>query len=126
MAESSASSSGRVQTSGGANSGLADPGVGGGASSTSTTGTPANVSRKTQAIYSSPSQGQMEMALDAHAKSQLEALIAKHSFPEDLDKALQQLRREDHEKRIKALRQELDHIQATQWQFEGPSATDKS
>ena len=75
-------------------------------------------SNRTQAIYSSPTSNQMDTALESASKSQLEALIAKHSFPQDLDKALAQLRAEDHEKRVKGLRKELDYIANTNWMYE--------
>lgn len=64
-------------------------------------------------VLASPSQ--ME---SAESRSTLDGLVSKHSFPEDLEKGLANVRKDDHEKRVKALRKELDYIASTEWQFQ--------
>jgi hypothetical protein len=66
-------------------------------------------------VFSSP--GQVEQTSTSN-KVDIDALVAKYAFPEELDKARQWIRKEDNEKRIKELRKELDYIQSTNWQFE--------
>lgn len=54
----------------------------------------------------------------AEGNTQMETLISRHSFPEDLEKSSQMTRREEHEKRLKSLKKELNFIDETAWQFE--------
>ncbi len=44
--------------------------------------------------------------------------MSKHSFAEDLDKALESIKKEEHERRVKNLRKELDFLASTDWQFQ--------
>ncbi len=53
----------------------------------------------------------------------LDGLISKHAFAEDLDRSLSAIKREEHEKRVRALRKELDYIANTNWQFDKVHAT---
>jgi len=52
------------------------------------------------------------------AANSTEALQSKHSFPDDLKKNLKEFEKEQHKARIKALRSEIDHIEATQWKYQ--------
>ena len=63
-------------------------------------------------IFSSPGQ------LDSVDTGSMEAMINKHLFPEELDKFMKNMKKDEHEKRIKALRKELDYIADTDWKFQ--------
>jgi len=52
------------------------------------------------------------------AGSVIEGLVTRHSFPDDVAKAQAAVRKEEHQKRMKGLRKELEHIDKTAWQFE--------
>ena len=64
-------------------------------------------------IFSSP--GQLD---SVDTTGSMEAIVNKHLFPEELDKFMNNMRKEEHEKRIKALRKELDYIAETDWKFQ--------
>ena len=64
-------------------------------------------------VFLSPSQ--MDSASDTN---QIEALLSRHSFPDDLEKSLNVAKKEDHEKRVKALTKQLEYIEQTNWQFD--------
>ena len=49
--------------------------------------------------------------------NQMEALVTRYYYHQELDKAHDQMKREEHEKRIKGLRKELDWIVSTQWMY---------
>ena len=57
-------------------------------------------------------------APNAASNSAVEGLVSKHLFPEELDRAVDSVRREEHEKRIKELRKELDYLNDTAWKFQ--------
>ena len=42
----------------------------------------------------------------------------RHSFPDDVSKAQAAVKKEEHLKRMKSLRKELDYIDKTAWQFD--------
>ena len=65
-------------------------------------------------VFASPSQIEEESASSVTA----DALVSRHAFNEDLDKAKEAIKREEHDKRIKTLRKELDYLAKTNWQFE--------
>ena len=44
--------------------------------------------------------------------------ISRHSFPDDVSKSLASVAKEEHQRRMKALRKELDYLDKTAWQFE--------
>lgn len=52
------------------------------------------------------------------AGSIIEGLITRHSFPDDVAKAQASVKKEEHQKRLKSLRKELDYLEKTAWQFE--------
>lgn len=52
---------------------------------------------------------------DASNSNQMEALVTRYYW--ELDKAHEQMKREEHEKRLKSLRKELDWIASTQWMY---------
>ena len=43
---------------------------------------------------------------------------SRHSFPDDVSKKLSEVQKEEHNKRMKNLRKELEYIDKTNWQFE--------
>lgn len=54
---------------------------------------------------------------DASTGNQMEALVTRYYYHQELDKAHEQMKREEHEKRLKAIRKELDWISSTQWMY---------
>ena len=67
-------------------------------------------------VLNSPAQ-QLESSESATNSSQMEQLITKLSFPDELEKNHKQIVKEEHKKRIQNLRKELDYINATNWRF---------
>jgi len=65
--------------------------------------------------FSSPGQ-----IVELESGSQMDNLLTRHSFPEDVKKAYNTMRKDEHEKRLKSLRKELDYINKTAWQFMPP------
>ena len=49
--------------------------------------------------------------------AQMDTLITKLSFPDELDKIRKQVSKEEHKKRLQNLRKELNYINSTNWQF---------
>ena len=49
--------------------------------------------------------------------AQMDTLITKLSFPDELDKSRKQVSKEEHKKRLQNLRKELNYINSTNWQF---------
>ena len=49
---------------------------------------------------------------------QFEHLDLRHSFPDDVSKAQAAVKKEEHLKRMKSLRKELDYIDKTAWMFD--------
>ena len=110
--------------------------------STSTSTTTTNPRKKTlpKPVLSSPAQieAEAELEISPNSKARLDQLIARHAFPEvyyfffvwnlrfkkhitdiqDLEKSRKAVTKEENEKRVKALRKELDHIQSTNWMYE--------
>ena len=66
-------------------------------------------------VFASPAQ--IEEGAEGKEASAA-SLLAKHGFNEDLEKAKEAFKREEHEKRVKGLRKELDHLAKTNWQYE--------
>jgi len=89
-------------------------------SSTSTTTTTPRKKTLPKPVLSSPAQieAEAELEISPNSKARLDQLIARHAFPEDLEKSRKAVAKEENEKRVKALRKELDHIQSTNWMFE--------
>lgn len=52
------------------------------------------------------------------AGSLIEGLVTRHSFPDDVAKAQAAVKKEEHLKRVKSLRKELDYIEKTAWMYE--------
>lgn len=50
--------------------------------------------------------------------SSLNKKQSRHSFPEDVSKSLATITKEEHTKRLKNLRKELDYVEKTNWQYE--------
>lgn len=50
--------------------------------------------------------------------SLIDNLITRHSFPDDVSKAQTSVQREEHAKRMKSLRKELEYLDKTNWQYE--------
>ena len=65
-------------------------------------------------VFASPTAG-LEATV---AGSVIEGLITRHSFPDDVAKAQAAVKKEEHQKRMKSLRKELDFIDKTSWQFD--------
>ncbi len=51
-------------------------------------------------VLASPSSSSNQECASSSACTQLDALVSKHSFPEDLSKGLEAVKREEHEKRV--------------------------
>ena len=66
-------------------------------------------------VFSSP--GQIVELESGSVGSQMDNLVTRHSFPDDVKKSYNSMKREEHEKRVKNLRKELDYINKTAWQF---------
>ena len=45
-------------------------------------------------------------------------VLFRHSFPDDVSKSLSSVAKEEHQRRMKSLRKELDYLDKTAWQFE--------
>ena len=67
-------------------------------------------------VLNSPAQ-QLESSESSANTTQMEHLITKLSFPDELEKNQKQIVKEEHKKRITNLRKELDYISATNWRF---------
>lgn len=65
--------------------------------------------------HETPSQDSAEST--ATTSNQMEALVQRYIYHQELDKAHEQMKREEHEKRIKSLRKELDWIASSQWMY---------
>ena len=48
----------------------------------------------------------------------LDFAIFRHSFPDDVSKAQASVQKEEHAKRMRSLRKELEYIEKTNWQYE--------
>ena len=46
--------------------------------------------------------------------------MTKFTFPEELDKSFNQMKKDEHKKRMASLRKEFDYLEATDWQFKSP------
>ena len=81
-------------------------------------------------VFSTPSQLEHHIEQSSNAAStpedgsietptsnQMEALVTRYYYHQELDKAHDQMKREEHEKRLKSLRKELDWIASTQWMY---------
>ena len=66
-------------------------------------------------VLNSPAQ--LEASESSSSSAQMENLIQKLSFPDDLEKSHKQVMKEEHKKRIQNLRKELDYINSTNWRF---------
>ena len=51
-------------------------------------------------------------------KYNFQHLFIRHSFPEDVSKSLTTITKEEHLKRVKSLRKELDYVEKTNWLYE--------
>ena len=67
-------------------------------------------------VLNSPAQ-QLESSEASANSSQMDQLITKLSFPDELEKNQKQIVKEEHKKRMQNLRKELDYISATNWMF---------
>jgi len=67
-------------------------------------------------VLNSPAQ-QLESSDSSANTTQMEHLITKLSFPDELEKNQKQIVKEEHKKRIQNLRKELDYVSATNWRF---------
>ena len=72
--------------------------------------TPSVVPSTSAAAASSSSTG-------GATESQMETLLSRFHFHQELDRAHQLSKKEEHNKRIKNLRKELDHLSSTEWQY---------
>ena len=70
-------------------------------------------------VLNSPAQ--LEASEAASNSAQMDNLITKLSFPDELDKNHKQIVKEEHKKRLQNLRKELDYINSTNWQFSSNS-----
>ena len=71
-------------------------------------------------VLNSPAQ--LEAASESSTNSssnsaQMDNLLTKLLFPEELEKSQKQVKKEEHKKRLQNLRKELDYINSTNWQF---------
>ena len=66
-------------------------------------------------VLNSPAQ--LEASESSSNSAQMEILITKLSFPDELEKSQKQVTKEEHKKRLSSLRKELDYINATNWRF---------
>lgn len=66
-------------------------------------------------VLNSPAQ--LEASESSSNSAQMDGLMAKFLFPEELEKNHKQLKKDEHKKRVQSLRKELDYISATNWQF---------
>lgn len=73
-------------------------------------------------VFSSPGQigtsTANKLSSGVVEESEIDKLINKHCFKEDIEKAFQQMKKEEHEKRIKNLRKELDNLAETNWMYD--------
>lgn len=67
-------------------------------------------------VLYSPAQ-QQEASESSSSSAQMDTLIQKLSFPDDLEKSRKQVSKDEHKKRLQNLRKELDYINSTNWQF---------
>ena len=47
-----------------------------------------------------------------------DTFFVRHSFRDDVSKSLASVAKEEHQRRMKSLRKELDYLDKTAWQFE--------
>jgi len=64
-------------------------------------------------VFSSPT------GLDtSNTGSVLDNFITRHSFREDVSKSLASVGKEEHQRRMKSLRKEVEQLEKTAWQYE--------
>lgn len=68
-------------------------------------------------ILSSPSQNDVRGSLSSGLHNCSEEVINKVKFDETIEKNISALEKEQHMKRLKSLRTELDFLQTTAWQY---------
>ena len=66
-------------------------------------------------VLNSPAQ--LEASESSSNSAQMDNLLTKLLFPEELEKSQKQVKKEEHKKRLQNLRKELDYINSTNWQF---------
>jgi len=71
-------------------------------------------------VFASPSALSQDSVggLAVSSGNMIDNLITRHSFPEDVSKSLTTITKEEHIKRVKNLRKELDYVERTNWQYE--------
>ena len=70
-------------------------------------------------VLNSPAQleAASESSTSSSNSAQMDNLLTKLLFPEELEKSQKQVKKEEHKKRLQNLRKELDYINSTNWQF---------
>lgn len=71
-------------------------------------------------VLNSPAQ--LEASESSSNSAQMDNLLTKLLFPEELEKSQKQVKKEEHKKRLQNLRKELDYINSTNWQFNNSSS----
>jgi len=79
--------------------------------------TPSQIVQREQSSCDNQENTSQDIISDPSTSNQMEALVTRYYYHQELDKAHEQMKREEHEKRLKALRKELDGIAATQWMY---------
>ena len=79
--------------------------------------TPSQLEQVEQSSTANQGNTRQDGASDTSTTNQMEALVTRYYYHQELDKAHEQMKREEHEKRIKSLRKELDWISSTQWMY---------
>lgn len=79
--------------------------------------TPSQLEQVEQSSAANQGNSAQDGAIDPSTTNQMEALVTRYYYHQELDKAHEQMKREEHEKRLKSLRKELDWISSTQWMY---------
>lgn len=79
--------------------------------------TPSQIEQAEQSSTIKQENSAQDGASDVSTANQMEALVTRYYYHQELDKAHEQMKREEHEKRLKSLRKELDWISSTQWMY---------
>ena len=79
--------------------------------------TPSQLEHVEQSSTANQGNASQDSALDTSTSNQMETLVTRYYYHQELDKAHEQMKREEHEKRLKSLRKELDWIASTQWMY---------
>ena len=79
--------------------------------------TPSQIEQAEQSSNCNQENSSQDAVTYAYSTNQMEALVTRYYYHQALDKEHEQMKQEEHDKRLKSLRKELDWISSTQWMY---------